>query len=67
MLSLVTAAEHQYRFDSAQLDRDVALRRSIREREASRAELAREALPTPAPRTVRRGHRMGLPQPAAAC
>jgi len=48
MLSLVTAAEYQFHFDSAQLDHDVALRRSIREHEASRAEGTRPAPAAPA-------------------
>lgn len=47
MLSLVTAAEYQHRFDSASRARERDLLRSIREREASlearAAELARVA------------------------
>ncbi|WP_439592779.1 hypothetical protein [Microbacterium sp.] len=50
MLSLVTAAEHQYRFESARLDRDAALRSSIREHLAARAASAwapRDVAPRP--------------------
>ncbi len=54
MLSLVTAAEYQFHFDSAQLDRDIALRRSIREHEASRAQ-----------RTGDPGRMSAAPAPAA--
>lgn len=35
MLSLVTAAEHQYRHDAWIRDREIAVRASIRERQAA--------------------------------
>ena len=47
MLSLVTAAEQQYRHESASRDRELALLRSIRARRESQA--AALAAPAPAP------------------
>lgn len=57
MLSLVTAAEQQYRFDTASRAREDAVLRSIRERqEAISAEPARarapRAVPVASPRPV---------------
>jgi len=49
MLSLVTAAEQQYRHESWLLDRDLALLASIRERRVAEA----GAVTTAAPRAVR--------------
>lgn len=74
MLSHVNAAELQYRHDSAQLDREVALRRSIREHQAARTADERELLwaGTASPARARRRDAWARPigahlQPATAC
>ncbi|MCP2636202.1 hypothetical protein K0817_006415 [Microbacterium sp. HD4P20] len=64
MLSLVTAAEHQYRHDTWTRDREIALLASIREHRAAEPEQAPAVSPPVA--VVPRVKRAAWPRPIGA-
>ena len=63
MLSLVTAAEQQYRHESMWRDRELALLASIRARHEALAVAARPALPHAEPIAHARAARRAWPRP----